>query len=300
VTIALLGVPTNSAGTGDGVARAPRALRDAGLVARLRQIGPFVDLGDVEVDAPSSVRGPDGIIDAAHLAATLARVRTQTAAAVRVGHRPLVVGGDCPILIGTLAGCADVFGTSPGLVFVDGHEDAWPPHASTTGEAADMELGLLLGRSIDGVEPSLRAQIPELHPARVIIIGARDRAELEDAGAVSLEGTVALVDDAAVRADPGGVAVEAVGRVAMPPSGWWLHVDLDVLSTEALPAVDYRQDGGLSWSDLAALTHSAVSTPVCLGSTVTIYNPDLDPDGRYALDIVEFIGGLARGLEATA
>ncbi len=117
-----------------------------------------------------------------NLAATLARVRSQTAAAVRLGHRPLVVGGDCPILIGALAGCADVSGSPPGLLFVDGHEDGWPPHASTTGEAADMELGLLLGRSTDRLEPALQAQMPRLDPSNVVILGARDRVELDDAG----------------------------------------------------------------------------------------------------------------------
>ena len=300
MTIALLGVPTNSSGTTDGVARAPRALRDAGLVPRLRRAGPLVDVGDVPVDAPSSARGPDGIIDAANLAATLARVRAQTAGAVRLGHRLLIVGGDCPILIGALAGCADAAGTPPGLLFVDGHEDAWPPHASTTGEAADMELGLLLGRSIDGVESSLRSQIPRLDPSRVAILGARDRAELDDADVESLEDTVSLLDDAAVGADPAGVASEAVRRVASPGSDWWLHIDLDVLSSEALPAVDYRQEGGLSWADLTELTHSAISAGGCLGATVTIFNPDLDPDGRYALAIVEFIGGLADDLETKA
>ena len=299
MTIALLGVPTNSSGTTDGVARAPRALREAGLAPRLRRAGPLVDLGDVQVDGPSPARGPDGIIDPSNLAVTLGRVRAQAAAAVRLGHRVVLVGGDCPILIGALAGCADVAGT-PGLLFVDGHEDAWPPRASTTGEAADMELGLLLGRSIDGLEPSLQAQIPALDPARVVILGARDRAELDDASVESLDGTVCLVDDTAVRADPAGVAVEAAGRVASPESGWWLHVDLDVLSTEALPAVDYPQAGGLSWSDLATVTRSALSTGGCVGSSVTIFNPDLDPDGRYAFDIVEFIGGLADGLEAKA
>jgi len=111
---------------------------------------------------------------------------------------------------------------------------------------------------------------------------------------------VSLLDDAAVRADPAGAAVEAVGRVASPAVGWWLHVDLDVLSTEALPAVDYRQDGGLSWSDLTTLTRSALAAGACLGATVTIFNPDLDPDRRYAHAIVEFIGGLADGLEARA
>ena len=93
---------------------------------------------------------------------------------------------------------------------------------------------------------------------------------------------------------------EAVRRVASPSAGWWLHVDLDVLSSDALPAVDYPQDGGLSWSDLTALTRAALSAGGCLGATVTIYNPDLDPDGRHALAIVEFIGGLADGLEAKA
>ena len=297
MTIALLGVPTNSAGTTGGVARAPRALREAGLVARLSDAGPLVDLGDVQVDSPSPARGTDGVIDAANLAATLARIRAQTASARRLGHRVLLVGGDCPVLIGALAGCADLAGMPPGLLFVDGHEDAWPPHASTTGEAADMELGLLLGRSIDGLEPALRAQIPRLDPLRVAILGARDRAELDDGGVELLDRTVSLLSDEAVRADPTGIAAEAVRQVASPEADWWLHVDLDVLSSEALPAVDYRQDGGLSWSDLTALTRSAISAGGCVGATVTIFNPELDPDGRYALAIVEFIGGLADGLE---
>lgn len=298
MTIALLGVPTNSSGTTHGVAHAPRALRDAGLVARLRRAGSVVDLGDVRVDRPSPERGPDGIIDAANLAATLARVRAAVAAARRAGHRLLVVGGDCPVLIGALAGCADASGSPPGLLFVDGHEDAWPPTASTTGEAADMELGLLLSRELDGVEPSLRAQIPNLDPTLVRVFGARDRAELEAAGLASLDGTVAILDDAAVLADPAGVARDGAARLADRAATWWLHIDLDVLSTEALPAVDYQQAGGLAWSDLTAFTSAAIAVGGCVGATVTIYNPDLD-DATHAPTIVEFIGGLAERLEAS-
>ncbi len=77
VTIALLGVPTNSSGTTDGVARAPGVLRGAGLVQQLEREVRIVDLGDVQVDEPSPIRGPDGIIDGANLARTLARVRGQ-------------------------------------------------------------------------------------------------------------------------------------------------------------------------------------------------------------------------------
>jgi arginase len=303
VTIALLGVPTNSAGTIDGVARAPQALREAGLVQRLLRDGrfgggSFVDLGDVRVDAPSPMRGPDGIIEAANLAATLARVREAVANALRDGHRLVVVGGDCPVVIGALAGCADVFGTPPGLLFVDGHEDAWPPTASTTGEAADMELGMLLGRSLRGVEPSLVAQIPRLDPAHVAIVGPRDRAEIEAAGVASLADTMPVLGDDLVRVDPAGTGSQAARRVVERAGDWWLHVDLDVLASTALPAVDYQQAGGLSWSDLTALTGAALSIPGCVGATVTIYNPDLDPDRLHASRIVEFIGMLAEGLDA--
>lgn len=297
MTIALLCVPTNSSGTTDGVARAPQALREAGLVARVGRAVSVVDLGEVQVDEPSPVRGRDGIINAANLATTLARVRAQVATARHEGHRLLVVGGDCPILIGALAGCADVDGGPPGLLFVDGHEDAWPPVASTTGEAADMELGLLLGRALDGLEPSLQAQIPRLAPAHVAALGARDRDELAGAGVASLAGTVTLLDDAAVRLDPAGVAREAARLVAAAGAGWWLHVDLDVLSTDALPAVDYHQPGGLSWPELAELTSAALSVGGSLGASVTIYNPDLDPERRYAPAIVELIGQLAEGLQ---
>ena len=298
MTIALLGVPTNSAGTTDGVARAPQALREAGLVERLRAAAPIVDLGDVQVDEPSPTRGPDGIIDAPNLASTVARVRAQVAEARRVGHSVMVVGGDCPVLIGALAGCADVSGTPPGLLFVDGHEDAWPPQASTTGEAADMELGLLLGRNLDEVEPLLLAQIPRLEPRRVAIVGARDLAEIDAAAAPSLADAITVIDDAAVRSDPVGIGRGAARGVAESAGDWWLHIDLDVLSSEALPAVDYEQAGGLSWSDLTALTGAALSVGGCLGATVTIYDPDLDPDRGHAPAIVAFIGGLAERIEA--
>lgn len=162
-----------------------------------------------------------------------------------------------------------------------------------------MELGLLLGRSIDDLEPKLRAQIPRLAPAGLVVLGARDRAEIEAAGVPSLEGTVEFHDDLAVRSDPGRVAREAVRRLKATGADWWLHVDLDVLSSEALPAVDYVQDGGLSWSELSALTKAAVGAGGCVGATVTIYNPDLDPDGRHAQAIVDFLTDLGSYAEPT-
>ena len=70
MTVERIGVPMNSSGTTDGVARAPATLRAAGLGGH----PTVVDGGDIPVDPPSTTRGPDGVIDGPNLARTLRRV----------------------------------------------------------------------------------------------------------------------------------------------------------------------------------------------------------------------------------
>jgi arginase len=77
-----------------------------------------------------------------------------------------------------------------------------------------------------------------------------------------------------------------------PP--WWFHLDLDVLSTDALPAIDYPQEGGIRWDDLDVVAAAALAAGPA-GWDVTIYNPDLDPDRTHARRIVRFIEAQARG-----
>ncbi len=295
MTVTILGVPTNSSGMPGGVANTPAALRRAGLTERSAGV---VDAGDVTVDPPAGIRGDDGVIDGAILASTLARTRAAVASARQRGDRVILLGGDCPVLIGGLAGCLDAGSSLPGLLFIDGHEDAWPPYTSTTGEAADMELGWLLGRGLDDLDELLRTEIPRLAAERVAILGPRDRSEILSAGAEPLDDVVPVVDDVAVAQDPAGAARRALERVSGDSAPWWLHVDLDVLSTAALPAVDYQQPGGLTWADLRELTAAALAHGACIGASVTIYNPDLDPGERHAGTIATFVHDLAEGLQS--
>jgi arginase len=300
VSVTVIGVPTDSAGRTDGVARSPAALRRAGLADGIATRSAVVtDAGDIRVDLPSGTRGPDGVIDGPALTTTLARTRGAVASARRRGDRVVLLGGDCPILLGGLAGCLEADGTLPALLFVDGHEDAWPPEASTTGEAADMELGWLFGRGVERLDPGLRAEIPRIEPARTAVLGPRDRAEIVAAGVEPLDAIVPVVDAAAVALDPPGSAIAALERIAPEGLEWWLHVDLDVLSTDALAAVDYQQPGGLSWSDLRALTSASIDLGGCIGATVTIYNPDLDPDGGSATTVAAFVLDVIDRLDAS-
>jgi arginase len=283
--IGLLGVPTNSAGRSDGVSRAPAALREAGLVEAVGRASAVVDYGDVALPDPSPIRDLETrVIDPAGLRTMVASVREGVATILADARFPLVVGGDCPILLGCLWSFGEA--SDRGLLFVDGHEDAYAPERSSTGEAADMELGFAIGAVSTPWWPELQAHGPLVAPERTRLLGPRDRAAIVGFGQPPLEGPVAVRDAMTVARDPAGVTSAAVD--ALSPAPWWLHLDLDVLSTQALPSIDYPQEGGLSWDELDAVISTALEAgPV--GWDVTIYNPDMDPMRTHARRIVELI-----------
>jgi arginase len=289
--VVLIGVPTNSSGTAGGVARAPGVLRERGLAAALAARPGFTDAGDLALAAPRARRGPSGLLAEDALIVMIGQVREAVGAA-RVGGRfPLLIGGDCPVILGALAALQAEAG-EPGLLFVDGHEDAWPPLASPTGEAADCELGLALRMFDAGLDSRLRAVLPRIRAGNVIAAGPRDAGELAAAGVPTLAGRLrALIRPAELAG--GGCA----GAAAALPAPWWLHTDLDVLATTELAAVDYPQPGGLTWQQLGQLTSAALATAGCAGWSVCIYNPDLDPDLSGADAVISYLAQAITGAD---
>ncbi|MGV1080497.1 MAG: arginase family protein [Candidatus Nanopelagicales bacterium] len=293
----LIGAPFNSAGTMRGVARAPRVLRESGLVARIDASGISVqDTGDVSVGSPEPLRDTlTGLLAIESLQETTAGLAESVSRTIAADQMPLVLGGDCGMLVGAMAGALTGNPTA-GLIFIDGHEDAWPPLLSDSGEAADCELGLLLG--VNQLDPSsvLADGVPVLAGANVAVLGPRDEREISTSGIASIGARVGMFLDASELVHDLASGRAAAQNLVSRGLGWWLHIDLDVLSTAALPAVDYIQPGGLSWGQLKDLVSGAVSTGGCIGVSVCIYNPDLDPDRVGAALVVEFLAALAGDL----
>jgi arginase len=286
--IDVIGVPFNSAGTANSVAGGPAALLNAGIVQRWRKPTAIGCVGEVDVGTPSTVRDPSsGLLAQDSLITMTAAVRNAVRQTLRGGRFPLVLGGDCSLLLGTMRGVQDEHGDT-GLLFVDGHEDAWPPRHSTTGEAADCELGLALGHHREGLPLALIAQLPDLAADHVVALGPRDREELTAHQVTSLFSSITMLTDEQLRSRAAGPAEDAVHRFRSAGLPWWLHVDLDVLTTEALPAVDYPQPGGLNWADLRAITTAGLANG-CIGMSLADYNPDLDADRRHAHNIVDYL-----------
>jgi arginase len=79
--------------------------------------------------------------------------------------------------------------------------------------------------------------------------------------------------------------------------GFWIHLDADVLDDTIMPAVDYRLDDGLSYSDLSEVLKNLLVTNRAIGMTITIFNPCLDLDGSIA---TKFVSSIADGLLGTS
>jgi arginase len=279
-------VPFNAAGLPSGVAGMPQALHAAGVEKRMP--GPVASTW-ISTETMIPTRGPSALLAEHALTSMINDTATALSAAWRDGEVPLVVAGDCPTLLAPLIAAKATGGA--GLVFIDGHEDAWDPQVTPTGEASDCEIGLALGlfRGPDGL-----AGLPCLSPEHLVVLGPRDQNEIAEAGQPSIRDRVPRYlsgADLAARPEshPYTEVTDLVAcGVAGTEAGWWCHVDLDVLATASLSAVDYPQPGGLSWNQLERLTAACLSVPGCLGASVVIYNPDLD-GGLAAERIADFI-----------
>lgn len=266
-----------------GVEELPAALLDAGLAAALGA----ARAGRVEPPAYDPTRDADtGVLNPHALAEYSRRLADAVGAVLDEGRFPVVLGGDCTVLLGNLLALRRR--RRHGLLFLDGHTDFYQPSAEPAGEAASMELALATGRG-PRLLTDLEGRGPLVRDEDVVAFGFRDTAESTRAGMQPLPAGLHAVDLDAVRA-PGAptAARRAVDRLATGAgAGFWVHLDVDVLDDAIMPAVDYRQPDGLTWDELESVLRTALADARAVGFDVTIFNPRLDPDGTVATRLVE-------------
>jgi arginase len=269
-----------------GVEALPEALLAQGLIERLGAR----HAGRVDPFPYDPNRDPEsGILNGPAIAAYSSMLADSISAVLESGEFPVVLGGDCSILLGALLALRRR--GRYGLLFLDGHADFYQPAANVNGEAASSELAFATGRGPD-LLTMLEGRRPLVRDEDVVALGMRDAEEAANYGSQPLPVRLRAFDVPEIRRR--GIEVvagEAVSRLTRPElAGFWVHLDADVLDDAIMPAVDYRMPGGLSWEELGVVLDHAVRSGKATGLHLTIFNPRLDHDGCIASALVSMLG----------
>ncbi|MFC7546648.1 arginase family protein [Plantactinospora sp. GCM10030261] len=283
-----LGLRAPAPGTIPGCYKLAGALRDQGLARRLGARD-----GGVVVPPRYDIHGwkpGDGVLNAAALARYTRTLADRVDAVVDSGDLLLLLGGDCSILLGPALALRRR--GRYGIAYLDGSIDfRHPGNSPYVGASAGEGTAIITGRGqpdiadIDGLAPYCRVD-------DLIVLGVRDYdeelAEVRDLG-ITVRTTPEIV-----AAGPGVVGNDVVGHFATC-DGFFVHLDADVLDPSVMPAADAPDPGGLDYPHLVELLRPLLAAPGCVGMQVTIYDPDLDPDGRYAAELTDAVVEAVRG-----
>lgn len=198
------------------------------------------------------------------------------------GRFPVVLGGDCSILLG--ASLALRRRGHFGLFFIDGHADFYSAESEPNGEMASMELAVVTGRepaelaNLDGRRPLVKEE-------DVVVFGFRDAEEAAAHGSPDVRQTAMHIFDLVEVRRLGAAAAARRGLDALESSGvegLWIHLDADVLNDDVMPAVEYRMPDGLWPEELTEALAVVLASPLAVGMEITIYNPTFDNAERSA------------------
>jgi arginase len=294
--VGVVGVPTSAGAFAPGQEQAPAALRAAGLLDALRAAGVDVrDHGDREVWRWR----PDRERRYAQNVGAIVEIVRDTAARVRAaaddGEIALVLGGDCTVGIGTVAGHARA-GERVGLVYFDTHADLNVPAVVSEGALDWMGMAHMLGEA--GAVPELAGageRTPLLAPEDVLLFGwGPEQATPYEREAVARHGiTTIRVDD--VAADPEGAAERACALMAERCDRLLIHFDVDVIDFTDVPlSENWGRNEGLAYDHALRALGGLLASPRLAGITITELNPDHTEAGAGTLE--RFAGDVARAL----
>jgi arginase len=294
--IGLVGVPSSAGAHWPGQEKAPRALRDAGLVKRLESVGcGVVDRGDLpraRFRPDKEHRRPQNLAAVVEVARSVAE---RVESALRGGEIPLVIGGDCTIELGVLSGFLRA-GRDPALLYFDGGVDLRTPATNPTGILDSMGVAHMVGEPGSAEELArIGPRSPLMEDERIVFFGYEPNPP--EIGVLERR-SMPCYPAEVVRGGPEEAAAEALALVEGAAEVFVVHFDVDVIDFVDFPVADVPQhNAGLTFEEAIACLGVFASSPKFAGITITEFNPDhADEAGDLAAAFVrEVAAALGRG-----
>jgi arginase len=271
--IRFLLVPYDSGRREWRMGRGPSYLLRHGVGSSIRALGHEVDAEYVE---PGGVHNPNP--PASTEIATSFSLYREVAARVRdtrgAGALPIVLGGNCGVTLGAVAGGASPGQSDVGVLWLDAHGDFNTPETTRSGFLDGMALAALTGRCWR----TLTATIPEFAPVpdgNVVLAGVRD---LDPAEELLLEESeLAVVRGPSLRvARIEETLVPALDALRARVRRLHFHLDADVLDPAVGRANSFAADGGITSEQLAEVARMVTSRFEVVSAAITAYDPAID------------------------
>jgi arginase len=294
--LAFIGAPTSAGAFAPGQEQAPRMLRAAGLIESLMNAGiEVVDLGDGPVwrwrpDAANRfAQNLDAVVQYAQDVAS--RVR----AAVAEGLIPLILGGDCTIELGTVAGCLPT-DERFGLVYFDLHPDLNVPASVPDGALDWMGMAHMLGE--EGAAGSLShvgSRFPLLNAEEVLFFSYGPEQATDWERAVMERRNLRGIPVDVVSSAPEKAARAALAEIEPRIDRLLIHFDVDTIDFTDLPLSENTgRNQGLSFDAAFRALRVLVKSEHFSGLTVTELNPAHGDE--HGTTIASFINALTETL----
>lgn len=292
LNISLIGVPMDLGQNRRGVDMGPSAIRYAGVVERLEEIGHTVtDEGDIQIAAAEKTAPTDtnlrNLKEVTDASTTLANKIHDV---MENGQFPLILGGDHSIAIGTLAGLGDRY-ENLGVIWYDAHADLNTGDTSPSGNIHGMPLAVSIGLGNEQLV-NIRGFAPKIKPENVVIIGARsiDPGERE------------LIKEKGIKVftmhDIDKLGMTEVMDKAMlylknrEVDGVHLSLDLDGIDPIYTPGVGTPVPGGISYRESHLAMEMLYSADIITSAEFVEVNPILDEKNKTADVAVALMGSL--------
>lgn len=297
--IDIIGVPYDLGASCKGGRMGPDALRCAGLVTSLRELGcDVLDRGDVKLPAAGEPYGwsrtgeesASGSPKARHLP-EIVSLNKRLFRAVSGSHQnqriPLVLGGDHSLAIGSVAGTASQLEGPLGVIWFDAHGDLNTFKTTPSGNIHGMSLAASLGYG-HPILTKLGGLRPKVRPQHVALIGARslDPGELQLIQQTGIRVfTIREIDRIGMQE----VMQQALAISTRDTAGLHLSFDLDALDPADAPGVGTPVAHGVRLDEAMLAMKSIYENGRLRSADFVELNPVLDLRNRTGKAGVELI-----------
>jgi arginase len=293
--IGMIDVPSSAGARKSGQEQAPLAYHKAGLTERLHLAGftvtNFGNLPEISFEPDQQHPKAQNL----QLVVEVAKdVAIQVEGAVLENALPIVLGGDCTITLGVVAG---LIGQVPnlGLMYFDGDLDLNTPDTTTSGILDGMVMAHMTGKGVDTLT-RLGPRYPLMAEEDIVLFGYNVEAGGIDAVEIDVLQQCQMVEYpvSQIRGKAKESAREALSQLEDRSDSILVHFDVDVIDFEDFPAADLPHYDGLSFDEAISALEVFTASRKLAGLVITEFNADRDADGMLAL---RFVYAVAKALE---